>query len=145
MRVGECMSELDFIFDTSSPYTREDVADRIITNQLNQLNYEFEMCMLDHKNNLLSIEEKLIQENGTEDDAYTLYMAEAEETKEKSKGILGKLIDAVLKFFKSIKEFFFGKKDEEVTDKANFPEDPNSLVKEANQICRDANAALSGN
>lgn len=134
----------DLIDDCASPYTREDIIKTITTNELKRLNYEYEMCIIDHENNLLDIENKLILENGTDDDAYSLYLAEAEETKAKSKGILTKILDAVRKFFKSVKEFFFGKKDEEIPEKVTLPEDPEKLSKEVDEFCSNAKGFLSG-
>lgn len=127
-------------------YSRDDMIEIITTNALNKLNYEFEMCMIDHNINLLNIENKLINENGTEDDALYLYTAEAEEVNNKSKGILSKMIDVVLKFFRSIKEFFFGKKDkvDDIPDEVQVPENPDELMAQVNKFTADANEFLSG-
>ena len=57
---------------------------------------------------------------------------EAEETAEKSKGILQSLIDAIKAFFRKIKEAFTGERDyDNLPDSFQVTEDPEKLNKEA--------------
>lgn len=93
----------------------------------------------EHEQNMNAIEMKVIYENGTDDDLTALYMAEATETTSKKRGIIGTIIDAILKLIKGIKNALFGTPDEKLPDdklndvKLNV--DPNEQLK-ANEKSR---------
>ena len=66
-------------------------------SNLEKLNSKFDKLMLEHKLNILRIDSKIVMESGTINDLETLYLAEAEEVKKESKGILGSIIEQVKK------------------------------------------------
>lgn len=110
-----------------------------------RLNYEFDKLMMEHDELVSQIDEKIMCERGTEDDMVSLYTVEAEEVKEKGKGIISKIISAIAGVFKKIKEFLFGKKDAELPQEVTLPENPDQLVKEGNGIIASIRSFLSGN
>lgn len=83
----------------------------IADNKAKKLNFEFERVSLQHDENLLMIENKILCEHGTCDDLTYLYTAEASETGKKKQGIIASLFNVILNLFKAIKEFLFGKKE----------------------------------
>lgn len=137
---------MDFL---SSIDKQIDVTEAVINNEIMHLNFEFEKLMLEHQENMLAINEKIIMESGTIDDYYELCMFEAEDTKEKGKNIISRLLGAISKLFKSIKKFLFGKKesleDENLPDKVKLPNDPKKLINESNEIKSGIKALLNGN
>ena len=108
-----------------------------IDRRMNKLNYEFDMLMLEHRQNLCDIECKVLLENGTEDDLVHLYTTEAEETGGKSKGILTKIFEAIKNFLRKIKDFLFGNKEEireeDMPEQVTVPEDPEKLETETRE------------
>ena len=108
-----------------------------IDRRMNKLNYEFDMLMLEHRQNLCDIEYKVLLENGTEDDLVHLYTTEAEETGGKSKGILTKIFEAIKNFLRKIKDFLFGNKEEireeDMPEQVTVPEDPEKLEAETRE------------
>ena len=123
----------------------------IVINTVNEkkmevLNHQFDKLMMEHEEAINQIDEKIMCEHGTEDDLVYLYTKEAEEVKEKGKGILGSIFAAIRKLFKKIKEFLFGKKKEEkqLPETVQLPENPDELVKEGHSICDKLKRFLLG-
>ena len=112
------------------------VIESIVDNKMKHLNMEFDKLMIEHAVNLSDIETKVIMESGTSTHLEELYMVEAEEMKQKTDGIITKLIKTVRGFFKKIKEFLFGKKDDPVDDNAQVTTkaNPDDVIKEGNSI-----------
>ena len=103
---------MSFISDYANSCTEMEmleVTERVVSNKVAHLSYEFDTVMREHAENLALIDEKLVTESATENDAFVLYEAEAEEVKKKSRGILGSIFHAIGQLFKKIKEFLFGK------------------------------------
>lgn len=111
-----------------------EIIEAVTDNKLIKLNYQFDSLMMEHAENLHAIELKVLTESGTDDDLTTLYLAEAEEVKEKGKGILAKIVDAIRAFIRKIKTTIFGKKPDSFPDKVEVDENPDDVVKEGNAI-----------
>ena len=111
-----------------------------------KLDFQFNMLMFEHEQNLAEIEYKSINESASYDDLVNLYYAEAEETAKKSKSILGSIVDAIKRMWKKIKDFIFGTKDESKNpdEKVTLPEDPEKLEKETRGLIGRFKAFLSG-
>ncbi len=118
----------------------------IIDNRLMKLNYQFDRLMMEHKENIHSIETKVLMENGTDEDLYTLYAMEAEEVKEKSQGVLAKIISAVKNFFKKLRDTLFGKKinEEDLDGDIEVPDDPDAVLKDGNSLLSQIKGFISG-
>lgn len=112
------------------------VIESVVDNKMKHLNMEFDKLMIEHAVNLSDIETKVLMESGNSKHLEDLYMFEAEEMKQKSEGIITKLINTVRGFFRKIKEVLFGKKEEpadvnaQVTTNAN----PDDVIKEGNSL-----------
>lgn len=119
----------------------------VIDNKMMELNYQFDRLMMEHKENIHSIECKILFENGTDDDLCTLYTAEAEEVKKKSKGILASIINAVKAFFNKLRKVLFGEpaKEEDVKSDIEVPENPDNVLKEGNSALTRIKNILKGN
>lgn len=118
----------------------------IIDNRLMKLNYQFDRLMMEHKENIHSIETKVLMENGTDEDLYTLYAMEAEEVKEKGQGVLAKIISAVKNFFKKLRDTLFGKKinEEDLDGDIEVPDDPDAVLKDGNSLLSQIKGFISG-
>lgn len=118
----------------------------IIDNRLMKLNYQFDRLMMEHKENINSIELKVLMENGTDDDLCALYTMEAEEVKEKGQGVLAKIITAVKNFFRKLRETLFGKKPDEnkLPDQIEVPDDPDAVLKDGNNLLSQIKGFISG-
>lgn len=118
----------------------------IIDNRLMKLNYQFDRLMMEHKENIHSIETKVLMENGTDEDLYTLYAMEAEEVKEKGQGVLAKIISAVKNFFKKLRDTLFGKKinEEDLDGDIEVPDDPDAVLKDGNSLLSQIRGFISG-
>lgn len=118
----------------------------IIDNRLMKLNYQFDRLMMEHKENIHSIETKVLMENGTDEDLYTLYAMEAEEGKEKGQGVLAKIISAVKNFFKKLRDTLFGKKidEEDLDGDIEVPDDPDAVLKDGNSLLSQIKGFISG-
>lgn len=118
----------------------------IIDNRLMKLNYQFDRLMMEHKENIHSIETKVLMENGTDEDLYTLYAMEAEEGKEKGQGVLAKIISAVKNFFKKLRDTLFGKKidEEDLDGDIEVPDDPDAVLKDGNSLLSHIKGFISG-
>lgn len=109
----------------------------VMNNKLSHLYMEFNKLMLEHQENLKAIEMKILMENGTESDLSDLYMFEAEDTKEKGKGILSSIFGAIRRFFKKIKDFLFGVKEEVPEDgDVTVSEDPDKLEADGQNLLK---------
>lgn len=108
----------------------------VLENKFLNACMEFDILMLEHEENLRLIDEKVLLEYGTEEDLCDLYLAEAEDTANKGKGILGSLIDAIKAMFKSIKKFLFGEKpkEEDLPDEVKLKYDIDKMKEESNSI-----------
>lgn len=114
---------------------------------MSKLNYEFDMMLMEHRQNLADIEANSVMESCTYDDLADMYYKEAEEIQQKSAGIFRRIIDAVKKLFKKIKDFIFGSKNEKPEDpnaKIPLPEDPVALEKETRGVIAKIKEFFSG-
>lgn len=121
-----------------------EIIEAVTDNKLIKLNYQFDTLMMEHAENLKAIELKVLTESGTDDDLTTLYLAEAEEVKEKGKGILSKIIDAIRAFINKIKTTIFGKKPDDFPDKVEVNGNPDEVVKEGNALINAIKNFFSG-
>lgn len=121
-----------------------EIIEAVTDNKLIKLNYQFDTLMMEHAENLKAIELKVLTESGTDDDLTTLYLAEAEEVKEKGKGILAKIIDAIRAFINRIKTTIFGKKPDNFPDKVEVDGNPDEVVKEGNALINAIKNFFSG-
>ena len=136
---------MTFLYEYTSEQDKEiAVIESVIDNKLMHLNMSFEKLMLEHAQNLSDIETKVLVESGTADDLLSLYIAEAEEIKEKGKGIIGSIIDAVRRFFRKIKKFFVGGdvNEDKLPDKIKLNENPDELIKQANDLMTKTESSL---
>lgn len=122
------------------------IIESVIDNRLLRVNYEFDKLMMEHTENLISIENKVMMESGTSDDLEALYLAEAEEIKKEGQGILSKIISAVKAFFKKIRDVLFGKKPDEksLPEQVEVPEDPEALKNQGNKLINGIKSFFSG-
>lgn len=128
-------------------YDEVDIIEATSNATMAKLNYEFDMMLMEHRQNLADIELKAVLEYCTDDDIIQMYYKEAEEIQQKSKGILRRIVDAIKALFKKIKEFIFGSKKEEPKDpnsKITLPEDPEALEKETRSALSSIKEFLSG-
>lgn len=127
-------------------YDEVDIIEATSNAMMAKLNYEFDMMLMEHRQNLADIELKAVLENCTDDDITKMYYTEAEEIQQKSKGIFRRIIDAIKSLFKKIKEFIFGSKDEpsDPNAKITLPEDPDALEKETRSVLSNIKEFLSG-
>ena len=89
-------------------YDEADIIEATSNATMAKLNYEFDMMLMEHRQNLADIELKAVLEYCTDDDIIQMYYKEAEEIQQKSKGILRRIVDAIKALFKKIKEFIGG-------------------------------------
>lgn len=143
------MNGLYSYMDTDIMYI--ETVESVVCNRCNKLNTAFEKAMLIHQQNLRDIESKIILESGTESDLAALYLAEAEEVKKETTGILSKLANAIKAFFRKIKEFLFGTEkeikdipDEKLPDEVKLDNNPDDLVKDAKQTTDKLDQILGG-
>lgn len=143
---------MSFISDYANSCTEMEmleVTERVVSNKVAHLSYEFDTVMREHAENLALIDEKLVTESATENDAFVLYEAEAEEVKKKSRGILGSIFHAIGQLFKKIKEFLFGKSDKidesQLPDEIELPADPTKLMDEGNKVMGSLKGFIAGN
>lgn len=126
-----------------------EVAEAVMDNKLMHLYMDFDKLMLEHKENITLIENKVLLESGTEDDLIELYAFEAEDVKNKGKGILSKIFGAIGAMFRKIKNFLFGSskniKEDELPEQVEVPEDPSKLEKEAKGLLGGIKGFFSGN
>lgn len=138
---------MNAIFGYMDSFDREwAIIESVMDNKLLKLNYAFDKLMMEHQENLIAIENKVLMESGTDDDLTYYYTAEAEEVKEKGKGILGNIIAAVKAFFVKIKEVLFGKgiNKDNLPDEVEVPENPEALKKEGNTLIANIKSFFSG-
>lgn len=124
-----------------------------VDTMMDDINYKWDLLMMEHAENLNAIEYKVLCENGTDEDLNALYLAEAEETTQKSKGLLGGIISVIHNIIKKIKELLFGTDDNEGLNdslknvdpsmKFELPTDPDKLDKEAKGILGKIRSWLS--
>lgn len=127
----------EYMVENGGFLTHEDLAyesaEVILDNKYAHLSFAFNQLMMEHDENLLLIENKVLMENGTYEDYETLIYTEAEETKKKSKGLLGGLLDLIASIFKTIRNILFGEAKDNIGDKeqnVNFKYDPNKLMED---------------
>ena len=128
-------------------YNEADIIEATSNATMAKLNYEFDMMLMEHRQNLADIELNAVLEYCTDDDITQMYYKEAEEIQQKSKRIFRRMIDAIKALFKKIKEFIFGSKKEEPDDpnaKITLPEDPEALEKETRSALSSIKEFLSG-
>lgn len=124
-----------------------------VDTMMDDINYKWDLLMMEHAENLNAIEYKVLCENGTDEDLNALYLAEAEETTQKSKGLLGSIISVIHNIIKKIKELLFGTdgneglndslKNVDPSMKFELPADPDKLDKEAKGILGKIRSWLS--
>ena len=76
----------------------------------------YEMVDLQYEQDLRDVEVVVMTESLDETELETLYNEAEEKTNEKKEGIFKKMLDIIMGFFKSIKEFIFGAKKADVDD-----------------------------
>lgn len=76
----------------------------------------YEMVDLQYEQDLRDAEVVVMTESLDETELETLYSEAEEKTNEKKEGIFKKMLDIIMGFFKSIKEFIFGAKKADVDD-----------------------------
>lgn len=118
----------------------------ITDNKLMHLNCEFDKLLLEHESNLHDIETKIIVECGTDSDLTELYAFEAEDTKQKGKGILSRIIGAVVGFFKKIRDVIFGEpiKTENLPEEIELSQNPKIIEEETKGLIAELKAKLRG-
>lgn len=124
-----------------------------VDTMMDDINYKWDLLMMEHAENLNAIEYKVLCENGTDEDLNALYLAEAEATTQKSKGLLGGIISIIRNIIKKIKELLFGTDDNEGLNdslknvdpsmKFELPADPDKLDNEAKGILGKIRSWLS--
>lgn len=106
--------------DESQMLAYEAVAD----HKIMAINNELDKLFLEHRINMMAADTKVLLESGTDDDLTTLYIAEAEETAKKGKGLLSRLCSFIGNLFKRLKNWLFkkapdGSEDKEVNARAS--------------------------
>lgn len=119
------------------------IIESVMDSKLARLDFEFEQVMMRHRRNLANIELKVLMESGSDEDLEMLYEAEAEETKEKGKGILSRIIDAIVSFFKKIRDFIFKAEDTNPPEQVEV-ENPNILIRKGNELLAGIRSFFSG-
>ena len=76
----------------------------------------YEMVDLQYEQDLRDAEVVVMTESLDETELETLYSEAEEKTNEKKEGIFKKMLNIIMGFFKSIKEFIFGAKKADVDD-----------------------------
>lgn len=109
-----------------------------------------EMTMAKHQLNMVECEHKVLTESGTFEDLETLYEAAGEETDKKTKGVIGKMIDAIVNFFSNIVERMRKMFTKETLDEAaknggnvELEKDPNKLVAALSGVMNKARRLVS--
>lgn len=126
-----------------------EVSEAVMDNKLMHLYVDFDKLMLEHKENIILIENKVLLESGTQDDLLELYAFEAEDVKNKGKGILSKIFGAIGAMFRNIKKFLFGSskniEEEQLPEQTELPDNPSELEKEAKGLLGGVKGFFSGN
>lgn len=131
----------------------------IVDTKMKQLDTEYNKLLMEHERNLNLIELKVLTENGSYDDLETLYTIEAEETNVKSKGIISRIIDVIIGFFRKIRTFIFGEKKVSNDEDNNQPtvddipdniditveEDPQKVEQQTTSVLSAIRSFLAGN
>lgn len=126
------------------------VAEAVAENAYNKIIMAYEMCCMQEKQMLADAELKVFKESGTYDDlAYLVEGAEAE-VGENKKGILQKLIDAIISLCSSIRNsikslFGKGNPDDEIEISAEDEKKHNAIVGAKGKIQKVASLVKSGN
>ena len=111
----------------------------------NGLNYKWDLLMMEHDENIAAIEYKVLCENGTDEDLQMLFEAEASSTSQQSGGIISGIINAIKKLFEKLKEFLFGKPEEQIDPNEQYEiPDPDKLSKETKGIIAKLRSWASG-
>ena len=91
--------------------------------KMKKLDTLYEAVEKDYQANLIGIEAKVLAESGTYDDLEILYTEAENEAGEKKKGILKRIIDAIVTFAKKIQDFFASKFIKKVDEPVEVPEE----------------------
>lgn len=126
------------------------VAEAVAENAYNKIIMAYEMCCMQEKQMLADAELKVFKESGTYDDlAYLVEGAEAE-VGENKKGIIQKLIDAIISLCNSIRNsvkslFGKGNADDEIEISPEDEQKHNAIVGAKGKIQKVASLVKSGN
>lgn len=126
------------------------IAEAVAENAYNKTIMAYEMCCMQEKQMLADAELKVFKESGTYDDlAYLVEGAEAE-VGENKKGIIQKIIEAIISLCTSIRnsiKSFFGKgnADDEIEISSEDEKKHNAIVSAKGKISKVASLVKSGN
>lgn len=125
-----------------------DMVEAVVDNKLSHLYAQFDYVMMEHAENLLEIEHKILCESGTEDDMYELYAFEAEDTKAKGQGFLAKICATIKDLFRKIKDFFTKSKnvdENSLPDEIKLNDNPDEVIKETKGLIGGIKSFFGGN
>ena len=114
-------------------------------SRLNHISLEINKLLFEHAENISALELKVMMESGSSEDLEYFYAKEAEEVKEKSKGLITRLFEAILNFIKAIKNKLFGVKieEEKLPDEVKLDKDPDKIIEEGNKVSNAIKNLLS--
>ena len=126
------------------------VAEAVAENNYNKIAMAYEMCLMQEKQMLADAELKVFSESGTYDDLAYLIEGGEEETGEKKKNILQKMVDAIINLCNSIMNtiksaFGKGSPDDEVEVSQDAIEKHGKIASVKAKITKAASLLKSGN